>query len=303
MRDLPFPERIVVALNTTISFEHVNALCELGFTEIEALVYAYLAQGGPATGYRISHAIGKPTANTYKAIATLEKQGAVQVDEGANRLVRAVPPDELLAGLERRQRERREAARAALASQATEGTDDRVYTLRARDQVLERARAMLARAREIVLGDLFPAPLDALADDLAATAARGVRVVLKVYSRRDVPGVTEVEEADVSRALSGWPGQQLSLVVDADEHLLALLDAPLATVHQAVWSRSTFLSCLHHNHVAMELLHTAWRGRGPAAGADALVGISLLSSRPPGLRRLQARIGGAADDTPEGETR
>ena len=84
MRDLPFPERIVVALNTTISFEHVNALCELGFTEIEALVYAYLAQGGPATGYRISHAIGKPTANTYKAIATLGQQGAVQVDEGAN---------------------------------------------------------------------------------------------------------------------------------------------------------------------------------------------------------------------------
>ena len=41
-----------------------KALQELGFSEIEALVYAFLVQGEAATGYRISHAIGKPTANT-----------------------------------------------------------------------------------------------------------------------------------------------------------------------------------------------------------------------------------------------
>ena len=28
----------------------------LGFTEIEALVYGYLVENSPATGYRISHA-------------------------------------------------------------------------------------------------------------------------------------------------------------------------------------------------------------------------------------------------------
>jgi len=295
---------LLVALATTSEEPLVNSLCGLGFTEIEALVYAFLVGSEPATGYRISHGIGKPTANTYKAVASLVAQGAVQVDEGGNRLIRAVPPDELLAGLERRSRERREAVRAALAERTAEAADDRVYTLRARDQVLERARAMLGRAREIVLGDLFPAPLDALADDLAAAAARGVRVVVKVYATRDVPGVVEVPEADAERALAEWPGQQLSLVVDADEHLLALFDASLADIHQAVWSRSTFLSCLHHNHVAMELLHTAWRGRGSLSGSDALVGISLLSSRPPGLRRLQERTGAnATTDDPNGETR
>ena len=108
---------------TTSQDPLVNALCELGFTEIEALVYAFLVGSEAATGYRISHAIGKPTANTYKAIASLAQQGAVQVDEGGNRLVRAVPPDELLAGLERRSREKREAARAALRSTATTSSD------------------------------------------------------------------------------------------------------------------------------------------------------------------------------------
>ncbi len=280
-----------------------KALQGIGFSEIEALVYAFLVGREPATGYRISHGIDKPTANTYKAIASLVQQGAVQVDEGGNRLIRAVPPDELLAGLERRAREKREVARAALADRSADVADDRVYTLRDRDQVLERARAMLGRAREIVLGDLFPGPLEVLAADLASAAARGVRVVVKVYSPLDVRGVAEVPEADAARALSGWPGHQLSLVVDADEHLLALFDASLANVHQAVWSRSTFLSCLHHNHVAMEILHTAWKGRGSLAGADSLVGISLLSSRPPGLRRLQAMTGGAALSKPDGEDR
>ncbi|MHB8800851.1 MAG: TrmB family transcriptional regulator [Thermoanaerobaculia bacterium] len=298
----PLRPRLLVAMATSIDEVVANALQELGFSEIEALVYGFLVQGEAATGYRISHAIGKPTANTYKAIASLVQQGAVQVDEGGNRLIRAVPPDELLAGLERRAREKREAARAALAQRSSPAADERVYTLRARDQVFERARAMLGRATEIVLGDLFPGPLDLLATDLEAARARGARVVVKTYGRRDLIGIAEVVEPDARRALVEWPGQQLSLVVDAEEHLLALFDPALETVHQAVWSRSTFLSCLHHNHIAMELLHTAWKGRDSLTDSDALVGITLLSSRPPGLRRLQERVGQGASTNLTGGT-
>lgn len=286
--------RIVVTISTTKVESAVKSLRELGFSETEALVYAFLARSGPATGYRISHAVGKPTANTYKAVASLARQGAVEVDEGERNLVRAVPPDELLADLERRARKTREAARAALAGLGDDPEDERVYSLREGDQVLTRARALLARARVIVLCDLFPLPFDALAEDLVAAAARGVRVLVKVYERRDLPGVTEVLEPDARRALGEWPGQPLCLVSDAEEHLLALLGSSLDQVRQAVWSRSAFLSCVQHSHVAMELLHTAWRERGSQAASGALVGISLLSSRPPGLRRLRAQGGGPA---------
>lgn len=256
----------------------------MGLSEIEALVYAFLVRSEAATGYRISHAIGKPTANTYKAIASLRQRGAVLVDDGDNRLVRAVPPDELLAALEQRARQQREAARAALADLAPADGDDRVYTLRDRDQVLTRARAMLAGARTIALADLFPLPLAALADELAAAAARGVRVVVKGYGPAAVAGVEVVLGDDADRALVAWPGQQLSLVVDADEHLLALFDAELERVRQAVWSRSAFLSCMQHNHVAMEILVTAG-GRIDGPLAD----ITLLASSPSGLDRLRRR--------------
>ena len=52
----------------TTTHESVQALQELGFTCLEAHVYVYLLRRAPATGYRISHAIGNPTANTYKAL-------------------------------------------------------------------------------------------------------------------------------------------------------------------------------------------------------------------------------------------
>lgn len=73
---------VVVIDTTTLPTQPLKAL---GFSEIESLVYAYLVGREPTTGYRVSHAIGKPTANTYKAIASLQQAGAVLVDEGDNR--------------------------------------------------------------------------------------------------------------------------------------------------------------------------------------------------------------------------
>jgi len=43
-------------------------------TELELVEYS------PATGYRVSHAIGKQPANTYKAVRSLEDEGAIIVD-------------------------------------------------------------------------------------------------------------------------------------------------------------------------------------------------------------------------------
>ena len=282
----------------TTTQEPIQALQDLGFTGLEAQVYVYLLRHAPATGYRISHAIGKPTANTYKALASLADQGAVLLDEGGGGAARAVPPAELLAGLERRAGQRRAAAQAALDELAPGGGDDRVYALKDSRQVLERARAMLARARQIVLADLFPAVFDALRDDLAACAARGVGVTVRAYAPAAAGGAVVVQGAGRG-APGGWPGQQLSLVVDGSEHLLALLAPDLQSVHQAVWSGSAFLSCLQHNHLAMELLVAA---RDNDRGAERpLAGITVLAADPPGLRRLRAQVAGdgASDASPE----
>ena len=68
----------------------VESLQELGFTETEALAYAGLVPISPATGYRVAQAIGKPAANTYKALESLEAKGAVLVESGAVRPLAAI---------------------------------------------------------------------------------------------------------------------------------------------------------------------------------------------------------------------
>jgi hypothetical protein len=162
---------------------------------------------------------------------------------------------------------------------------------------MERARAMLAGSRGIVLGDLFPRVLEILTPDLARAAARGVRVTVKAYAPAAIPDVEILSQPDVTRPLGIWPGQQLSLVADAEEHLLALFDDRLDTVHQAVWSRSTFLSCLHHNHLAMEhlvTLYTEQREKSLPAADHAFqnhMNLTVLYARPAGLDRLRSRYG------------
>src|SRR5262249_37024015 len=102
----------------------IPSLTGLGFTELEAEVYIALLRASPATGYRVAQSIGRPVANTYKAIESLQHKGAVLVDEGASRLCRAVPAEELLAQLERTFRRRRQTAADALASLQAPPDDD-----------------------------------------------------------------------------------------------------------------------------------------------------------------------------------
>ncbi len=273
------------------SDDYIRPLLDLGFTEIEARVYGFLVEESPATGYRVAHAIGKQPANTYKAIAALEARGAIIIEEGDARQCRAVPPDELLDNLEQSFHRSRVQAADRLAALSRRTADPRVYHLKTVDQVIQRAKAMLRRTKRIALCDLFPEPLKLLADDIQAAAKRGVRIVAKVYAGESVPGADTVGLRELEKSPELWPGQQLTLVADAEEHLLSLLSHNLQTVHEAVWSNSAYLSCMQHNHVASELRYTSLLSDRSRKTPDKLAAISLLNSQPPGLEVLMRLYG------------
>jgi sugar-specific transcriptional regulator TrmB len=263
---------------------------------LEAEVYTWLLQESPVTGYRIAQALRKPAPNVYKALESLQSKGAVLVDEGESRQCRPVPPAELLAQLDRRfQRDRTEAARR-LTEVSGPAEDDRVYTLRSPDQVLERARRMLDRCQEVALVDVFPLPLAALQPDLEKTAARGVQVTVKVYGPAEVQGARVVPDPRADETFKRWPGQWMNLVTDGREHLVAFLSADGRSVHQAVWSGSVYLSWVYHSAVGSEIALDAVRG-ALAAGADADQVRALVAEmdqikalQAPGYRELSRRV-------------
>ncbi len=277
---------------------YIQPLQALGFTEIEALIYGFLVENSPATGYRISHAIGKQPPNTYKALASLEDKGAIVVEVGDKKLCRAVPYADLLDSLEQRFRQHRREADRALRALSSTRPDDGIYHLKTVDRVIRQSEAMLERAQGIVLCDLFPGPFERLADSLSKAAGRGVCVVCRVYNEEHIPGVITQNLSGSEPALDAWPGQQINIVIDGEEHLLGLLSKDMESVLVAVWSGSTFLSCLHHNHVASEIQYMIKESGQTDLSAEAkekLQSISLLAFRPSGLETLIKRY---RTDTP-----
>ena len=190
------------------SNDGIASLIALGFTDLEARVYAYLVAEGPATGYRIASGTGKPVANTYKAIESLERKGAVLVEDGATRIVRAVEPERVLDGLTRTHEAERKRATTALKKAAKVEEDGRVYVVASEEQALQRARQMLVEAAVVALVRGSAELRVALKGELSDAETRGV----------------DVAEID---------GEGLTVAIDAAECLVA---------PDGIWTRNAVVS-------------------------------------------------------------
>lgn len=251
----------------------IQLLRQLGLNQLEAEVYKHLLANPPMTAYAVGKALARPTANVYKAIDALVAHGAVIVEEGGARVCRAVSSGEFLRKAQRRFTETVRDAEAALRSSEKVAEDERVYRLESVDAVFERARSMIRSARRVVVLDAFPRALARIVRDVEKAAARkGVEVFVEAYSDVSIAGAEVVIVPGGDLALNAWKSEQLNLVVDGREHLLALLDRDLEKVLQAVWSRSVYLSCLHHSGRMNEitLIRAMKAAEGPNAGAAVL---------------------------------
>jgi len=259
----------------------LGRLMVLGFTETEALIYCELLKGGPASGYRLAKAVGKARANVYQALSQLTRRGAALIDDSHVQTFRATDPGELMRTLTEGYRLNAEAARTALQELAAPEADDRIYHLKTIDQLFERAVAMIERASATVLVDAFPEALDRILPALERAAARGVMVAAFVYDNRAVASFPLIMSSAAHFALARWPGLQLSVVTDAREHLVSLLNRDMRQVLHGIWSDSAYLSCLQHSGLAAEI-----RLASLAASGNPLDEIALLHAQPPGLRHV-----------------
>jgi len=244
-------------------------------------MYVDLLRHPGSTGYRIGRSLGKPHANVYQALVALEQKGAVLFEEGEPRTYHAVPPTELIGNLRLRYEQGCAAAEKALNSVQPSALDaDRVFRLTTSDQVLGRAVAMLDGATEAVIMSAHPAFIDKLRVDLERTAKRGVSIAGTVLRQEDIVAGTNLVVAEVAgRIAQVWPDDQLYIVVDALELLLASIDRE-GRVQKAVWVNSPFLATVLHNAlVANTILHTL-----PEAKEMQTFNMHLFGFHPPGVR-------------------
>jgi Predicted transcriptional regulators len=231
--------------------QSIRSLSELGFTELEAAVYAYLVENAPATPYRVAQEIGKPVANTYKAVKSLSQRGAVVIDETKNRQCQATPPDELLDKIKQSFLNRHQTAVNTLSQLKPSGDHEKIFALESAEQVFDRCRKLIEQAENIVLVDAFPQTIKILKPWLEAAVQRSISVVAQVYEPTKIKGaeIVNFQAADVM--LGRWEGQWLILVVDGAEYLFAYLTADGLSVQKAIWCGSVFLSLPQHSNLAL----------------------------------------------------
>ena len=220
-----------------------RTLASLGFTELEATVYAALVSNRGDTGYAIAKATGKPVANVYKAIESLEAKSAIVVAGVEPRTLRAVDPGELIASLRGRFESRASDAERALFELHTPAESEGLYRLKTADQVFERARAMIRNADQTLLVDAFPHTLGPLADELEAAARRGVRVLVLTYTDEfELSGARRLVHRLAEKVLDWRSDEQLIICADGQELLMAQCAIGAKSVLQAIWTDSLFLA-------------------------------------------------------------
>jgi len=274
----------------------IATLAQLGFSELEAAIYSFLLQESPATGYRIAQALNKPVANTYKGLTALAAKGAVIIDDGETRLCRAVPPAEVFGQMERSLNQRCQQATQALSKLNTSEDDGRVYRLQSVEQVMERARQMIRSAKQVVLVSAYPAPLKEIREELEAATTRDVGVVLKIYEPTQLKGAQIIMSNEAATLMEQFPSQELNLVADAQEYLVALLDRDGSRLIQAVWSSSPFLSYMQYNGLYSEWLLTRVNGLITAGASSESLKKTIKRAFPlmatPGHQRLRKELNG-----------
>jgi len=236
--------------------ETLHPLEELGFTALEAEVYELLLREAPATGYAVARHLGKPGANVYKALESLETKGAVVVDRAKRRIYRPVPPTELLSQLDRLFAKRRERAKSALEGVAAARRDDGIYRMSNPEQVLERCRTVVGAATFALLVDGDAPTLRQLQAELETAASRGVHVVIKAYSPFEVAGARVILRPNPQEIVSDTPGTFFSIAMDGSEFLLARLSHEGA-VQEAIWTASPMLAFQGYMGLVNELTLTA----------------------------------------------
>jgi sugar-specific transcriptional regulator TrmB len=231
--------------------ESIDSLSTLGFTDLEGAVYAYLVENSPATPYRVAQGIGRPVANTYKAVEALHKKGAVLIDETGNRMCQAVPPPELLSGLQKSFSDRYEQAARALSRLKPSAETERIFSLTSTEQVFDRCEQLIEQAESVVLVDAFPGIVDIIGPWLKEAAKRDVTVVLQTYKPTDIDGVEVIPYQAAELSLRRWPGQWMIVVVDGAEYLFAYMSGDAKVVYQAIWCGSAFLALPQHSNLAI----------------------------------------------------
>jgi len=226
--------------NTIISLKN------LGLNQLEAEVYLHLLGNEQMTAYKVGKSINKPTANVYKAIDSLSKKGAVLIESNKSKYCKAVAPNEFLNHYTGDLLKKTKETKRLLKNLEKNHYDEKTYSIESVPLVFERFRQMMQKAKKVAVIDTFPNALENVLASIKEAIKRGVTVYIQVYKPIQIEGADVTFTGIAKEALSHWKSEQLNLIIDGEEYLMALMDKELNKTIQASWSNNYYMACTLH---------------------------------------------------------
>ena len=276
----------------------VERLTRLGFSVYEARTYVGLLVAQGSTGYSVANETGVPQPKVYETLRRLVDRGAAVQSGVRPARYAAVPPDELLTGLEKDFGERLEAAREGLDHLPRRNVADTplpVSHLTSFEAAVERAGAGISDARGRVYLHGGASELKALSEAVGASTERGVEYVIVHFGPLPFakPRGQVVRHASTEGTLyASRKVRHLAVVVDSRWSLWAL--ARDGRTWEGMWSEEPLLASLVKTYVRHDLFVQRIYADAPSA-LEELYGPGLLE-----LADLSAAHDEQAEEVSEG---
>jgi len=230
-----------------------SLLREMGLSELEAKVYIWLLENKRSTGYKIAVQTGKPVANTYKALRSLEKKGAVICDNSSNKTYfDTIPVEEFLNKIEKEFIKQREKIIDEVKKLDVQQEPIGIYELQSAELVYEKAAGMIKTAESSLVIDCFPAPLQVIKKELLNKKGENIPILLKNYCDTRFEGIRQIEAFKTDIVLDEHPGQWLLMIKDAAESLIAFFDLSGEELLHSIWIKDPFISLILFNGSTIE---------------------------------------------------
>jgi len=274
----------------------IGKLNRFGFNKLEAEVYITLLKDSPLTGYRLAQVLNKAAANTYKALESLEKKGAVVAEETPTmKQYAAIPIKDFMDQVEFTFVNDRNYLEDALKNVHNSLSGDKIYMLQSLDQVFEKCEKMLDSAENCVIVDAFPNMLKKIIPYLEKAAANNVNIVVNAYGPVEVQDCHVIVKSNAKKVLNLWSGDWMNIAVDGKEYLITAVEKDGSLQH-AIWSNSPYLSFFVFNGFRYEMLYSSLAGKVKDLKMDDLVeesakNVNISVADLPGYITMLERLG------------
>ena len=166
-------------------------LQNLGFSKIEAQVYATLVQHSKLNGSQIAKILNVARSSVYSALNNLYAKGYIFLLPGESNIYKAHDPDVLLEQLKDDYIKSADALKEELKTIKAPEEEQEYYNIKGYQNFLLKTKELLLQAeKEVYINTCFEPRI--FADELREIAKRGVRIVIFTFGDID-PGDLPVE--------------------------------------------------------------------------------------------------------------